>query len=59
MVRPYRRKVNKINKDGEILETYDSIKEAAEDNYISTVAISRVLSGARKTAASYYWSYAN
>lgn len=59
MTRPYRRKVTKLNMENEPLKTYESIKLAAEEHYISPVAISRVLSGTRITAAGYYWIYAD
>lgn len=59
MKRDYRRKVNQLDKEGRLIKTHNSIKEAAKEVIISPEAISNVLNGTNKTAANYKWEYSN
>ena len=46
-------------KDGILISTYQSIKEAAHQNQICDGDISRCCQGKRKTAGGFLWKYAN
>lgn len=45
-------------KTNKAIKIYDSIKEASDDNNISSINISRVCRNIRKTAGGYKWNYA-
>lgn len=53
-----KKKVNKCNKNNEIIETYNSITEASIKNNISITNISYVCKNKRKTAGGYIWHFA-
>ena len=58
--RAFKLSVQKIDmKSGQIIETYDSVKEAAIDVKIAPSSISMVCTGLRKTAGGYKWRYIN
>lgn len=51
------RKVAKLDDDGNILEIYNSIKEATEKNNAYTYGITRACKGILKTCKGYKWKY--
>lgn len=53
------RKVQVYDLDGELLETFDSVKEAAEKTGANHTQIIHVCAGRRKTAGEFKWKYAN
>lgn len=57
--KPYRRKLDKLDLEGNFIQTYESINKAAEENYINAVAITNFLAGKSKTCAGYLWRYAD
>ena len=53
------RKVSQFNKDGNFIQTFNSIKLASESIKLTRGAISNCLSGNTKTAGGYIWRYAD
>lgn len=53
--RQYKKEVYKLNKNYEIVEKYESSKEASRINNINHVSISRCCTGMRKTYLGYIW----
>lgn len=51
------RKVDKYDLDGNYIESYRSIKIAAEKNYIGASSIRKALTGETETSAGYFWKY--
>lgn len=49
--------IQKISKDGQLLETYSSVKEASEKESISLTGIYSACIGKQKTAGGYIWKY--
>ena len=54
-----KKRVGKYNKDGELLECFDSISDAANISNLSVTTISRVCSGQKyhKTAGGFIWKF--
>lgn len=52
-----RRKVAKLDNDGNVLDTFNSIKEAKESIGVKNAHISDVCNGSRKTAGGFKWKY--
>lgn len=55
----HRRQIVQFSLDGEYMETYDSIKTAAEKTGLPREAISDVLRGKRYLSREYIWKYAD
>lgn len=55
--RKYRQKVVQKNKEGQIVEIYESAAEASRKTNISATQIRNVCQGKGYTAGGYYWSY--
>jgi len=53
----YKRKISQIDKNGLVIEEFDSIKEAAEKLNIGKSNIQGVLLNKRKTAGGFIWKY--
>lgn len=53
------RKVAKLDGDGNIVETYNSIREAASKNGVYNYGITRACKGILKTCKGYKWKYLN
>jgi len=51
------RKVKKISMDGNVLKTYNSIKEAADDCGVDITAIWKACQSPNRSSAGYYWEY--
>lgn len=51
-------KVCKMNSLGQVIKTYNSSSEAANDHGVTKSAISNVLRGRSKTCAGFFWAYA-
>lgn len=51
------RQVTQIDKEGNIINIYNSIREAAKEVNLSEKTLWKVLRGKRKTAAGYRWEY--
>lgn len=54
---PFERKVCKYDLDGTFIETYKSVKDAAEKNNIDDAGIVKVCKGNRNTAGGFKWKY--
>lgn len=52
-----RKKVDKYTIDGQYLETYDSLTEAAKSNNMCNTSISNCCRGIHKTAGGFIWKY--
>lgn len=52
-----RKKISKFNLNNVIIETYDSVKEAAEKNNLYSGNISRAAQGIYKTCGGFIWKY--
>jgi hypothetical protein len=51
------RKVSKLSRDGGVLKTYNSIKEAADDCGVGTTAIWRACQSSHRSSAGFHWQY--
>ena len=49
--------VNKLDKNNNIIQTYNTIKDASENNNISSSGITNVCKGKQKTAGGFKWEY--
>lgn len=54
-----KRAISKLSLDGELIETYESISEAARQNDIHGSSLRRAAEGLLKTAAGFKWEYTN
>jgi len=52
-----KKKVEQYSLEGELLTTFDSIKDAGETTNIHRTSITKVCLGARKSAGGYIWKY--
>lgn len=57
LIKPFERKVSKYDLEWNLLETYKSIKEAAERCNIDDAGIVKVCKGNRQTAGGFRWKY--
>lgn len=57
LVKSYKRKVNQCDKFGNIIMTYDSIKNAEKHTGVNSKHISSVCLGKRKTSGGYIWKF--
>lgn len=55
--RKHKRMVGKYNSDGELIDTYQTIRMAAATNKINPSDISQVCQGNAKTARGFFWKY--
>jgi len=53
------RRVHQLDMDGNIIATFDSLKDAATQSGISDAGIVKVCRGSRQTAGEYKWCYAD
>ena len=52
-----KKKILKLDSDGNVIAQYDSLKDACEINNLNMGHVSEVCSGKRKTAGGYHWEY--
>lgn len=57
LTKTHQRKVIKLDKQGNIIKTFDSIEQACSEHKITRHAIIRVCKGKNKTAAGFFWKY--
>ena len=55
----HKHRLIKMDVNGNELETFDSIKEAAESINVNPRAITLIFTGKKKTAGGFYWKYEN
>ena len=55
----FRRKVEKYDKDGNLLKSYSSVKEASEEAKLDITSIIHCCAGRRKTGGGFIWKYGN
>lgn len=59
LFKPHSKKVEQYTKNGQLLATFDSIKEASRKTGANDRQISCVCKGKRKTSGGFIWKYAN
>ena len=55
----YSKRINRLDEENNILETYPSISEASRKMAVSVQTISKCLNGKQKHSAGYKWKYAD
>ena len=55
----YSKRINRLDEENNILETYPSISEASRKMGVSVQTISKCLNGKQKHSAGYKWKYAD
>lgn len=57
LIKSFERKVSKYDLEGNLIETYNSIKEASEKNKLDGTAIVKNCKGVSKTSGGFKWEY--
>lgn len=57
LIKPFERKVCKCDMDGNVIETFNSLKTASEKTGIHDAGIVKVCKGKRQTAGGFKWKY--
>lgn len=57
LIKPFERKIHKCDKEGNVIELFESLKEASEKTGIDNGGIVKVCKGIRQTAGGFKWKY--